>query len=153
MLYGAIKSLSDHDLDGLLTLLTALSFGQVNCERLDSGESIFNAVATDLGVSMRNHWQPDAAFLSRRTQAQLLVIARECGYAEGRGNLAGYKKSELVTGLVKHFENARLAADPNPVQLKAREWVPDAMRFPAIDPDAAGAGEAEDDSEDDTDAE
>ncbi len=114
-----------------------MTFGQHDCEKLDCAESLFNAVAADLGVSMRNHWQPDASFLSRRTQAQLLVIARECGYAEGRGNLGSYKKSELVTGLVRHIENAGAAADPSPAQIKAREWLPGVMCFPAINPDAA----------------
>jgi ParB family transcriptional regulator, chromosome partitioning protein len=36
-LYEAVRGLSDHDLDQLDTLLTALVFGQDNCHRLDTG--------------------------------------------------------------------------------------------------------------------
>src|SRR5260370_31548354 len=35
-LYEAVRGLSDHDLAGLQTLLAALSFGQENCDRLDT---------------------------------------------------------------------------------------------------------------------
>jgi len=50
--------------------------------------------------------------------------------------VASYKKAELVNSLIWYFETARAAATPTPVQQKAREWMPDAMRFPAVDPDA-----------------
>jgi ParB family chromosome partitioning protein len=142
-LYRAVKALSDHELDELHTLLTALAFGQTDCQKLDTGESFFNAVAQDLGAEMRNHWQPDSAFLSRRNSDQLVVIAGECGYAEGRSRLGSYKKTELVTGLLKHFEHARIAEHPTPAQRKAREWLPGVMRFPAINPDGPEADEDE----------
>ena len=38
--------------------------------------------------------------------------------------------------LIRHFQSARTAAAPTPAQQKAREWLPDAMLFPAIDADA-----------------
>ncbi|GMU68263.1 MAG: hypothetical protein AMXMBFR37_05960 [Steroidobacteraceae bacterium] len=149
-LYAAIKTLSDHDLDGLQALLTALSFGQADCERLDTGDSVFNDVARDLGVKMRSHWEPDAAFLSRRTHAQLVEIAKECGYAEGRSGLGSYKKSELVTGLLRHFEAARVASEPTAAQEAARAWLPCVMQFPAINPDASpGASEGHEPDADD----
>jgi hypothetical protein len=53
--YAAVKGLSDHNLERLHTLLTALSLGQVICERLDTRDSLFNRVAVDLCVAMRNH--------------------------------------------------------------------------------------------------
>jgi ParB family chromosome partitioning protein len=49
-LYEAVRGFSDHDLAGLQTLLAALSFGQGNCERLDTSDSLFNR----RGVSLRS---------------------------------------------------------------------------------------------------
>ena len=104
---------------------------------LDSAEIM--RVAQDLGTDMRNHWTPDRAFLSRRNREQLIEIAKANGTAEGRSNLATYKKSELVEAILFHDGNARLAAAPTPEQRKALEWLPEAMSFPAVDPDAQEA--------------
>ncbi|MFI0416198.1 MAG: ParB/RepB/Spo0J family partition protein [Candidatus Thiodiazotropha sp.] len=134
-LYEAVKILSDHELDELHTLLTALSFGQEDCDILDCSGSFFNMLAQDLDADMKNHWTPDRAFLSRRTRDQLITIAKESGYADGRGSLHTYKKSELVEGLLHHFGNARLVEDPSPSQDKALNWMPEVMLFPAVDPD------------------
>jgi ParB family chromosome partitioning protein len=151
-LYEAVRGLSDHDLTGLQTLLAALSFGQENCDRLDTRDSLFNRVARDLGVDMRNHWRPDASFLGRRNREQLVSIAKESGFADGHGSLGSYKKSELVTSLAKHFQNAKGATEPTPSQMKAREWLPEAMLFPAVDPQAAAvdsdAGIVDDEADD-----
>jgi ParB family chromosome partitioning protein len=140
-----VRGLSDHELDQLETLLSALVFGQVGCQRLDSGDSLFNRVARDLCVDMRYHWHPDRSFFERRTRDQLAAIAVDCGYAEGVGRVASYKKADLVNCLIRHFESARAAGTPTPAQQKAREWLPDAMRFPAIDPDATAEVEDEPD--------
>lgn len=141
-LYEAVRGLSDHELEQLHTLLAALSFGQAVCERLDASDSLFNRVARDLSADMRNHWRPDRAFLERRNREQLVAIAKECGYAEGIGSVTSFKKSELVTCLLRHFANSLAAADPTPAQRKAREWLPGAMLFPAIDPDGKSVEEA-----------
>jgi ParB family chromosome partitioning protein len=134
--YEAVRQLGDHELDQLETLLSALTFGQGTCQRLDADDTLFNRVARDLMVDMRYHWHPDRSFFERRTRDQLAAIAVDCGYAEGPGRLGSYKKVDLVNALIRHFESARAAAMPTPAQQKAREWLPDAMRFPAIDPDA-----------------
>jgi ParB family chromosome partitioning protein len=147
-LYEAVRGFSDHDLAELQTLLTALSFGQENCERLDSGDSLFNRVARDLSVDMRNHWRPDASFLSKRNREQLVSIAVDCGYAEGKGQVSSYKKPDLVNCLIRHFQSAKAAAEPTPAQQKARDWLPEAMLFPAVDADAPAQTENEPDSED-----
>jgi ParB family chromosome partitioning protein len=139
VLYEAVRSLSDHDLDQLEMLLTALVFGQEICQRLDTGDSLFNRVARDLCVDMRYHWHSDRSFLERRTRDQLIAIAVDCGYAENTGRVATYKKSELVNSLLWYFDTARSAATPTPAQEKAREWLPDAMRFPAVNPDTLDA--------------
>jgi len=139
--------MSDHDLDQLETLLTALVFGQEICQRLDTGDSLFNRVARNLCVDMRYHWHPDRSFLERRSRDQLAAIAVDCGYAESAGRLASYKKAELVNSLLWYFETARAASEPTPAQQKAREWLPDAMRFPAVDPDASIEPEDAEDEE------
>jgi ParB family chromosome partitioning protein len=152
--YDAVKGLSDDDLTGLQTLLTVLSFGQENCDRLDTGDSLFNRVAGDLAVDMRSHWRPDEAFLAKRSRTQLVAVARESGFADGNGSFATYKKLELVTSLGRFFQSAGAASEPTEVQAKAREWLPGCMLFPAVDPGAASApDEDEADADDDeTDA-
>jgi ParB family chromosome partitioning protein len=134
--YEAVRGLSDHDLEQLETLLIALTFGQGDCQRLDSWDSLFNRVARDLGVDMRNHWRPDRSFLERRTREQLVAIAADCGYVEGAGQVSSYKKADLVNCLIRHFQSAKTAAAPTPAQTKTRAWLPEAMLFPAIDADA-----------------
>ena len=91
-LYEAVRGLSDHDLDQLETLLTAIVFGQEVCQRLDTGDSLFNRVVRDLCVDMRYHWHPDRSFLERRSRDQLAAIAVDCGYAEGNGRVASSRR-------------------------------------------------------------
>ncbi len=138
-LYEAVRGLSDHDLTLLQTLLAVLSFGQDGCDRLDASDSLFNRVARDLSVDMRKHWHPDSGFLEKRSREQLVGIAKECGYADGHGSVSTYKKTELVNCLARHFQNAWAAGEPTPSQVKAREWLPEAMLFPAVDPTAPQA--------------
>jgi ParB family transcriptional regulator, chromosome partitioning protein len=148
--YEAVRGLSDHDLTGLQHLLTALSFGQGPLDKLDTSDSLFNRVARDLNVDMKNHWRPDAAFFGKRNREQLVGIAKECGYADGNGSLGSYKKSELTSSLVRHFVNAHSTAEPTEPQRKALAWLPEAMLFPAVDPGAAAeveVDEGEDDGE------
>ena len=150
-LYEAVRGLSDHDLAGLQTLLAALSFGQGPLDKLDTSDSLFNRVARDLNVDMKNHWRPDAAFFGKRNREQLVGIAKECGYADGNGSLGSYKKSELMSSLVRHFMNAHGTDEPTEAQRKAREWLPEAMLFPAVDRHAPVETDAEIDGEDESD--
>jgi ParB family transcriptional regulator, chromosome partitioning protein len=142
-LYEAVRDLSDHELDQLEALLSAVVFGQIGCQRLDYEDSLFNRVARDLCVDMRYHWHPDRSFLERRTRDQLVAIAVDCGYAENTGRVASYKKAELVNSLIWYFDTARAAATPAAAQEKARERLPDAMRFAAVNPDATAKAEDE----------
>jgi len=139
--YRSVKAFSDHELEAFQILVTALSFGQGNCDKFDTGESLFNVIARDLKVSMRNHWRPDRSFFEKRTRDQLVSVAKECGFGDGRSSLSSYKKSELVSGLAKFFAEAQSAADPTPAQRKALDWLPQVMLFPAVDPDAGDAAE------------
>lgn len=150
-LYEAVRGLSDADLNGLQVLLTALSFGQENCDRLDAKDSLFNRVARDLAVDMKNHWRPDAAFLGKRNREQLVVIAVECGFAEAASQLSTYKKADLVNGLTRYFHNVK--GDSDPVDQKARDWLPEAMLFPAVDPNMSTDEEVDDEIEDDDSSE
>jgi hypothetical protein len=59
--------------------------------------------------------------------------------------VASYKKAELVNSLLWYFDTARSAATPTAAQEKAREWLPDAMRFPAVNPDPVAEAEEESD--------
>ena len=110
-LYEAVKALSDGDLEGLHTLLIALAFGQGDCNRLDSGDTLFNRVARDLGADMRAYWRPDAAFLSRRTRAQLIQIVEESGLIDRLPDARSMKKAELVSNA-----GAAVRACPRPEQ-------------------------------------
>ena len=64
-LYDAVCNLSDDDLNTLHLLLPVLCFGQSNCDELDKSKSLFNRVAQDLSVNMRQWWRPDAGYLNR----------------------------------------------------------------------------------------
>lgn len=149
-LYESVRGLSDHDLTGLQVLLTALSFGQQDCQRLDARDSLFNRVARDLGVDMKNHWRPDVAFLSKRNREQLVSVSIASGYTDTAGQLSTYKKADLVNALARFFEAAKSASDPTEQQHKARAWLPEAMLFPAVDPNMS-TEEPVDDEEDDLD--
>ena len=137
-LYEAVKALSDSTLDQLHVLLTALSFGQGNMDVLDTSDSLFNRVAADLDVRMRDHWRPDAAFLSRRSKEQLAAIARESGAAACLGGVGSYKKGELVKALERFFTRAAEGDEklPSDAIEKANAWLPGGMAFPAVSADA-----------------
>jgi hypothetical protein len=74
---------------------------------------------------------------------QLDAIAKDCGYAEGVGSIGSFKKSELVSSLLRHFASAHAASEPTPAQRKALDWLPEAMLFPAVDPSATREPDAE----------
>lgn len=151
-LYPLIKTLSDDDLNRLVGFATVLDFGQCFCDRFDShDDSLFNMVANDLGVAMREHWTPCETFLSGRNKEQLAVISGECGY-NSPGTAASYKKGELVNALLRHFHLAGESGEPSERYRMALSWLPGVMRFPAViddrRPEGAGANEDEDEAED-----
>ena len=128
-LYGILKTLSDSDLDEVLAFTAIASFGQYGCDTPDTDEeSLFNLVAQDVKVEIRNHWTPDITFLQGRTQKQLCEVASGSGYI---GFVSGYKKAELVNTLVRHFDSSHAADTPNDSQKKANSWVPAIMQYPA----------------------
>jgi len=151
-LYEALKVLSDEDLDRLHLLLTVLAFGQGNCSRLDTGDTLFNRVARDLGADMRAYWRPDTEFLARRTRTQLEQIVHESGLTARLGQATGTtKKAELVRKMAQHFTRVHDLSNPTDNDLKARDWLPDAMRFPAVDAAAQDVADEQADNEEPAD--
>ena len=75
-------------------------------------------------------------FLDRQSRKPAQV-AKECGYTEGRSGVASYKKSELVGGLLKPFAAAFAAKTPTETHKRTMQWLPEAMSFPADNPEEA----------------
>ncbi len=133
--YQAVRGLSDDDLDRLSTVVVLLSFGQSSVDALDTGESLFNRVAADLGLGMRDWWLPDAEFLALLRRDQLESVAIESGASLRMGKLKSYGKKELVDMLAKYFaRTADPAATLDEHDQKGRCWQPGAMCFPAGPP-------------------
>jgi len=131
-----VKTLDDPGLERLLTFLSAIRFGQLDCDELDTNrDSVFNTVARDVDVDMRTHWTPGLWFLRRRSMSQLQGILKESGLSRLYGTGKGYKKSELVTAMAAYFAKVKGLDICQPDQQVARDWLPEAMQFPAIDPD------------------
>lgn len=134
--YDAIQSLTDEQLESILLFLEVCEFGQDMVDRLDTHEdSLFNKVAKDLSVDMRDYWRPDEGFLKRRNKVQLQALMNESGASLSLASAAEYKKGELVKSLTKFFQSAKKAKKPTETDQKANDWLPEAMNFPAIDPD------------------
>jgi len=134
--YDAIQSLTDEQLEAFLVFLEVCEFGQAFTDRLDTYEgSLFNKIANDLAVDMRDYWRPDEGFLKRRNKVQLQALMNESGASVKLASAAEYKKGELVKTLTKFFQTAKKAKKPNESDHKVNGWLPEAMNFPAIDPD------------------
>src|ERR1035437_5290976 len=137
-LYAAVKALSDERLNEVHLFLTVICFGQSNTNSLDADEnSLFNLVAKDLNVDMRDFWTPDEAFLKRRNKAQLESILDASGAKKKFGNLLQGKKVDLVKKLAKYFQSLLTKKKLTDEEQQTRNWLPEAMQFPAINPDAS----------------
>lgn len=146
--YELVQQLDDEGLDRLFAFLSVIGFGQDKGGELDTHEwSVFNRVATDIGVDMGKHWIPGEWFLSRRTMGQLEAVLSESGLSRLFGNGKGYKKSELVPMVARYFRKVRDMKSVKPDQQQARDWLPEAMSFPAIDPDAKPKPQTETEAE------
>ena len=131
-LHRAMRELSNDELERVETTLVLLSFGQDSVDVLDTAESLFNRVASDLGLSIRHWWTPDAEFLDLLRKDQLENVAIESGASLQMGKLKSYGKRELVDALAQYFaRTADPAVDLDEHDQKGREWVPEAMTFPA----------------------
>ena len=134
--YDVAKTLTDEQLETVLLFLEVCEFGQDMVDRLDTVENrLFNKIAKDLSVDMRDYWRPDEGFLKRRNKLQLQALMNESGASSQLASAAEYKKGELVTRLTKFFVSAKKAKKPTETDQTANNWLPEAMAFPAIDPD------------------
>jgi len=141
-LYDVVTGLSDAQLTTTLLTLSAMEFGQFSSDVLDTkSSSLMNRFAVDMGINMQHSWWADEDFLRRRNKIQLQKIINEAGFASQFANVADYKKGELVKKLAKLF--AKSFSENGHSQ-----WVPEAMQFPAINPDKS---QTETDLEEDTD--
>ena len=61
-------------------------------------------------------------------------------YISINGFKTDVKKGELVDLMAKHFAHVLNLESPNAEELKAQFWIPEAMQFPAIDPDTVQEG-------------
>lgn len=129
-LYQAVQGLSDDDLDRLSTTLVLLSFGQTSVDALDTAESLFNRVAADLKLAMRDWWTPDAEFLALLRKYQLEAVAIESGASLRMAKLKSYGKKELVDALAQYFTRT---ADPavtlDEHDQAGRGWCPAIMAY------------------------
>lgn len=139
ILYRAVQELSDEVLERLSTVLVLLTFGQSSVDAIDAGESLFNRVALDLSVAMRDWWTPDAEFLTLFRKDQLETVAVESAGSLRMGKLKSYTRKELVDALVQHFVRTcdpATALDEH--DQKARAWCPAMMSFPAAQTERGG---------------
>lgn len=117
--------------------LSTLTFGQSNINILDSKEqNLFNRVAQDLAVDMRNWWTPGEDFLNRRNKEQLDALMEASGTKKRFGNLLQGKKEELVKALAGYFKSLQTKDALTEEEQVSRNWLPEVMLFPALDPDA-----------------
>src|SRR3546814_20887591 len=106
-------------------------------EALDTEVSLFNQVAQDLGVSMREWWRPDDAFLAGIRRAELEQVAIESGASLRMGRLASMRKADLVQALAKHFQRTADQDDElDEHDQKGRARLPGVTWFPAEGPQA-----------------
>lgn len=130
--YEAVQALSDDELDRLCAILVVLSFGQHGLDELDTEETLFNRVAANLGLALRDWWTPDAEFLAFMRKDQLDAVAIESGASLRLGKTKAFSKKDLVDGLARQFERAVKAnAKSDEHDEKVRRWLPGAMSFPA----------------------
>ena len=124
----AVRRLPDGHLDRLLSLLPLLCLGQDHVDAVDTGDTLFNRIAVDLGVDTRSWWKPDAAFLALLTREQLLQVAGESG-AHLKG-MNGWTKRRLADELAVHFT---VRSDPEKMRDRpAATWLPGLLGFPAV---------------------
>ena len=130
-----LETLTDDELDRLHILLCTMSFGQEGISIDTHAGSLFNKVAVDLEVNMLDYWKPDEDFLNRRNTEQLQGIIQDTETGRIFGFFKQAKKSELVRKMATFFDNLFNSEKPDEQDMVAANWLPEAMHFPAIDPD------------------
>src|SRR5215831_17477801 len=131
-IYEELRTFSDEELERITELVVLLSFGQIGVNKLDSEDSMFNRVAADLHITVRDWWAPDEDFLEFLRKDQLEAVAIESGASLHMSKFKDYSKRELIRALVRYF---RRTADPTVTldehNQRGRLWLPAVMLFPA----------------------
>ncbi len=108
--YKKLSKLSEKELDALIGVLIA----DVLTGHAQRSTPLIRLLALELGVSLREQWRPDAAWLGGYQKAHLAHLTGELrGPAHGSAGLSR-KKSELVGELSALFERAAI----NPQELE-----------------------------------
>ena len=105
--------------------------------------SLFNLLATDLEIDMRDYWTPDEYFLARLKAENIAKIIAKTNTNHLFGSLIGFKKKDMVSILVKHFKKLSGQDICEGKDIDAKNWLPEGMHFPAIDPDEPPIDDAE----------
>ncbi|HEY5305591.1 MAG TPA: ParB/RepB/Spo0J family partition protein [Pseudolabrys sp.] len=130
-LFKAVRKLSDGELDRLLVLLPLLCLGQQG-DRLDAGQSLFNQIAADLDIHMRDWWTPDLTFLNSLRREHLIAVAEDSGASLRFAGFKNWSKTELVQALARFFSSASAPdAAEDEATRQARTWQPGIFGFPA----------------------
>ena len=140
--FAAFRVLSKADRDGLLAHAVAQTLDP--CTAPGLRDDVREVVEREALPNIRDAWVPDAAFLSRLTKPDLLVILRDVGLHNEAKVYESAKKSNLVEYMVKLF--AEPFATLTDGQLEAvTNWAPALMAHAPVEVDedgAVGTGEA-----------
>jgi ParB family transcriptional regulator, chromosome partitioning protein len=126
--YARVTTLSEAELDDLLSLIPLLCFGQVQLEGPEPSHGFFSQLCEDIGLDMRAWWRPDIRFLDLLSRNALETVAVQSGANYSLNRLAGYKKPELVAALDAYFARTAHAENPDEIDKKGATWVPDVMK-------------------------
>jgi hypothetical protein len=111
-------------LDALIDLLT------IECitAHLQRRTELVHHLADKLKVSIRNHWRPDAAWLSGFQKIQLSHLITQLA-GPGHAPAAERKKSKLVEVLAKLFTDAADGKlEDKELSERANRWLPSNLR-------------------------
>lgn len=134
-LLPAVRSLTEAQLDTLIALLLILCFGTSQLEAAEPSGTLFESLAKDAGVAMRDVWTPDEAFLGGLRRDDLVKAADECGALRMQPSLGHASKKELVRGLARYFKRtADPKAELDEHERRGRAWLPTCMQFGAAAP-------------------
>ncbi len=138
--YAAVAALPAERLDALVDLLT------VECvtAHLQRRTDLVCRLAEELGVDVRRHWRPDAAWLAGYQKAQLVHLTYQLRGPAYGGAAERKRKSELVAEFAQLFADAAAGtlAD-GPLAARLNWWLPANLRpqlsadAPAVRSDAA----------------
>jgi ParB family chromosome partitioning protein len=122
--YSRLSELSGSKLDAFIDLLT------VECitAHLQRRTELVYHLAQKLKVNIRNHWRPDAAWLSGFQKIQLSHLITELA-GPGQTPAAERKKSELVDVLAKLFTDAAQGTlEDKKLAERVNRWLPSNLR-------------------------